>query len=1127
MRKSHIVWLLLIMATVVLCSGPAAFGQAVTGTLTGYVTDPSGAAIPNANVNATEVHTNVITARATDSTGLYLITNLVPGDYNLSAEARGFKTFIQRQIHLEVDATVRTDAKLELGEVTQQITVEAHGAALETEKTDVSRKFTSQDVDSLPELGRNATELFALVPGAIIDTYQTGPGENPNQDMRVFVNGSWSGAQYASLDGITDLEYGWSGYSVILPIQDSIQEMKITTADYDPEFGSTAGMVVQYVTKSGMNSLHGSLFYFNRNSDDYAADPITQKIAGTGPTGKGLGVSPENFNQFGGSLGGPIKKNKVFLFGATQWNRDDSGYSLIGTVPNAAFRSGDFSSLASTYPIYDPTTGNPDGTGRTQFSCGGVLNKMCGPFDKVATNLLGILPLPNTGPAGATDANYVGSTRQLFNQWQVDTRADFIATEKDKMFVRYSMFKAHLDNGALFGVEAGGPSGGGLSPEDAHFTDQLAAINWTHSFGTSLLTEVRAGVSRFRLDGYNDDSNLETNNKLGIPVPNTGVQMTGGLAGITVGGPVGGWFMGIQSGVAIPRIDRTTNFQWVNNWSWIRGAHQLRFGGEATRERFNFIGQNASTRGNYIFSQSITGTGDPTVPTSGLGMATFLLGMPSEFDRSVALVIPEERQTRFGIYGQDTWRATKKLTLSLGLRWDKFTPITSPRPGGVANFDPDTGNILLGGLGNIPKNIYITTPNVDFAPRLGIAYRLTAETVLRAGLGRSFFTSGYNATFHQLTDFYPLIAAQDVNQPSIYQDVFPLDQAPPPASLPALPSSGILPAPDGQYLGYRPRDWNTETQDSWNFTIERRLFPDTTLSVAYVGSKTTHLSTQENINSAPIGPGPLLQRRPYYALYGLSQQIINECNCDDANFNSFQVQVKKSYAKDLTFTTNFVWEKALGHNFDDPYNKRLDYGVGGGFQNTIDRAANFTLGHIIVLPYGKGQRWGSDATGIKKAAIAGWQFSGVTVLASGGAITPYMSSTATTNSDFFFQRPDKVSGCNPYNVAGGQNATHWYNPACFTTPAMYTLGNAGVGSLRGPGIANADFALWKEFNISTILSRENTAIQLRMEAYNVFNSTNLGYPNNYVDTGTAAGEIFDLEAGYPMRRFEFGVHISW
>jgi outer membrane receptor protein involved in Fe transport len=357
----------------------------------------------------------------------------------------------------------------------------------------------------------------------------------------------------------------------------------------------------------------------------------------------------------------------------------------------------------------------------------------------------------------------------LLNQWQVDSRGDINFTDKDRVFGRYSMFRAHLNDPGIFGV-ADGPNGLGFDM-NSPFVLQHGAVNWTHTFSSSLLTEARAGFNRFRQDGYQIDAQSETDNEVGIPNINTGDPVNGGLAGITVAGPVGGWNMGMVSGTGIPRFEYTTNIEAVNNWSWMRGSHQLRFGGQVLRERYNFLSLNASSRGNFNFAQTITGIAGNSA--SGLGMATFLLGMPSEFDRAILEGVPEERQTRAGLYVQDIWRVTPKLTASLGLRWDYLSPVTSPRKGGLARFDPDTGDILLGGLGNISSSTGVYTPKDDFAPRLGLAYRLTGNTVLRAGFGRTFFSSGYDATFYHLTSFYPIAAQQTINQSTLYSGCLP------------------------------------------------------------------------------------------------------------------------------------------------------------------------------------------------------------------------------------------------------------------------------------------------------------------------------------------------------------------
>jgi Carboxypeptidase regulatory-like domain/TonB dependent receptor len=1095
------------------------FGQAVSGAINGYVTDSSSAPIANAPVTIVDERTGVQTQTSTNDAGLYNATNLPPGQYSISFEQKGFSTLKRQHVGVQVDATVRVDAQLQVGSMSQEVTVAAGVELMQTEKSDVSQTFSQSQVQDLPVVGRNVTQLYSVVPGAVNDTFQMGAGENPAGTKRVYINGSWSGAQEFILDGITDRSYGFSGIQLIVPPQDSVQELKLTTADYDPEFGSTAGMVAQYVTKSGTNDFHGSLFYFNRNSDTFAADPLTQKIAGTGKDGKGLGVSPFNWNQGGFSLGGPIKRNKLFFFGDYQLARTIQGASIVATVPNDAFRSGDFSAMAVKTPIYDPATGNIDGTGRQQISCGGVLNVICpSRISPVAVKLLNLLPHANISQA--TDNNYVGDVKERFNQNWTDMKSDWNINDSNKFFARYSYFNSDLTNPPLFGI-GGGATQGGLSPEVATSDAQHAALNYLHTFSPSLLTEVRAGIARFKLVAYQFDSALRTNDDVGIPGINTGSELTGGLAGINVGGPVGGFSMGILSGVGIPRLDTETTFQFVNNWSKMSGSHQFRWGADVRRYRFDFESVNASSRGNYNFCQ--TATGSPGLSTSGLGMATFLLGGTCAFDRAIFTQMPAERQTNLGIYGQDIWRVNSRLTLNYGLRWDYFTPVTSPHPGGLANFDPSTGDILLAGLGDVSNSANVTTPLNDFAPRVGLAYKVTQNTVIRAGLGRSFFSSGYDATFYHLTSFYPITAQQQVTQTNLYQSVFPISQAPPAATSPQLPSSGRLKAPDGTLLKSRPLDWKTETMDSWNVTVEQSLGHSATVSLAYVGSKGTHLSWSYNMNAANAGVGALLPRRPFYQAYGLSQSINMECNCSDSNYNALQLVLNKRLSSFYTVTSNLTWSKSLGYGTNDPFDRNLNYGPGGANIGSIDRAVIWTTLHTLHLPYGPGFSFGSSATGIKKFLFAGWVFSGITSVQSGLAFTPTVSSAASLNGDFG-QRPNVVSGVSPTDVPGGQSSARWYNPAAFSIPACCQLGNSSPGMLRGPGLINADWSLSKEFRFSSILNHEGTAVEVRAESFNAWNNTNLALPNGNVDS-SSAGRITSLTQS--MRVMEFGVHITF
>jgi hypothetical protein len=589
--------------------------------------------------------------------------------------------------------------------------------------------------------------------------------------------------------------------------------------------------------------------------------------------------------------------------------------------------------------------------------------------------------------------------------------------------------------------------------------------------------------------------------------------------------------MGIPSGVGIPRFEGSTTYEVVDNVTLLHSNHQILAGADVQRQDFNFLSVNASSRGNFTFSPSITAS--PSVPNSGLGMAAFLLGLPSEFDRAIFTIFPGERQTRVGIYAQDIWHVRPKLTANLGLRWDKFTPITPAHPGGLANFDPASGKILLAGLGKVSNSANISTPNNDFGPRLGLAYRITQDTVFRAGFSTNYFESGYDATFYHLTSFFPIIAQQTINSVNIYQPIFPISQGPPSATPPSLPPSGELPAPNGTLLKTRPFNWKTETMYETNATIQRQLGPNATVSLAYVGTWASHLDYGYNMNAALPGAGPVVNRRPFFSLYGLSQPINMMCNCSTSNYNALQVGLTKRYSNNYMITSNFTWSKSLGYYgfFPPPY-RNLDYGPGGGWVLANDRAAVWTLGHSIELPYGPGHHLGNTATGLRKFILAGWEFNGITVAASGLPVTPVIGNSAPLNADFG-NLADRVAGVNPYNVPGGRNFTHWYNPAAFSAPAPFQIGNASPGMLRGPKAFTADLALWKNWKFKTPLSRENSELSFRWEVLNSTNFTNAGTPNgNAFSTATpvdspVAGQITSLEAGYPMREMQFGLHLQW
>jgi hypothetical protein len=1043
---------------------------------------------------------------------------------------------------------VRVDCTLQLGPVTQQITVEAAAAQLQTEKTDVARNINEQTVEALPVVAHNLTKLFDLVPGAIENYLQIGEGETPSGATSVTVNGMWFGANDYMIDGITDLACCFSNQIVFAPNQDSVSEVKMSASNYDPEFGNSAGLIAQYITKSGTNDIHGSAWWTNMNKATFAANPFTEKIAGTGPNGTGLGPAPFNQNQGGASFGGPIRKNKMFVFGDYQLLRRAENDTLTATVPVLAWRQGDFSALAATTPIFDPATGNSDGSGRRQFACNGNLNVICSNrISKVATNLVNLLPPPNIGQSSADpyDNNYVGSGSTSFRTDQFDVRWDYNITDKDKIFLRNTYMYSHLLTPGLFGTVAGGPPTGGLAAEDVPTHNDQIALNYTHSFGSNLLAEFRGGVLRWHLQGYTPDANLKTNDQVGLQGLNLGGKITGGLAGFTISGPLGSFIEGPgPNNVALPRLDIIDVWQVVNNWTRMHGNHQLRWGGDIHRNMEDLFTVNAHTQGYFDFNNLTTAS--PSVSSSGIAGASFMLGQPDNFQRGVFRFIPHERQWRNALYVQDVWRVSPKLTANYGLRWDYFGPDETDLKAGLSNFDPSTGDVNLANLGGVSSTTNVRGYHKGWAPRLGLAYKLTDKTVIRSGLGRSYFATNYSSTFQQLSIVFPISGAQQVLQPNIYSPIFPLDQGSVPAAAPfSAPASGHLKVPDGASVYYNPPYTPTEHVDQWNLTAEHSVTNNLMISLGYIGTKGTDLAWDPAINVANVDPADptasVLSRRYLYQLYGLSQGIGIRNNGANSSYNAMQLIVDKRFSGGYSITSAFTWSKSLdtevagfawGDQGTNPYDREGSRGVG----TNQDRAVVWTLTHNWQLPYGPGMRWGSNATGFKKWVLGGWQFNGVTIAEDGFALSPTMASGSTLNADWG-QRPDRIPGVSLY--PSHKTPALWFNPAAFEAPQFpgqaiqcCRWGNAARGSFRGPGLFGTDYALWKDFKFGTPLNREDTHFQLRWEAFNALNHAPLGEPDTNIDDSTA-GRITTLQGTFikansaTMRRMEFTLRLQF
>ncbi|MGI9075563.1 MAG: TonB-dependent receptor domain-containing protein [Bryobacteraceae bacterium] len=1133
----------LAVAILAFIATSAVFAQAVSGNISGTIQDASGAVLPNANITITDLDRGTVVHTQSNADGNYQQTHLLAGRYQVKVESPGLGVFTGNAT-VEVNATTRLDATLTPANVATTVNVTDATPLLTTDRAEVATSFTGTQVAQLPVLDRNVTNLLLVVPGTQLNSWQHAVSENPQQGIQANVNGQFFTANGFILDG-TENESAILGIAVINPNIDALQEFRVSTSNYDAEFGSASGALIQATTRSGTNQWHGSLFEFLRNNVTNSTDPFTQQNP------------PLRWNQFGGSVGAPILKDKLFGFFDYQGTRRRTGGSLVTTVPTAAVRSGDLTALLGSYicadgsisaapcgnpvpvttteggivparagMVFDPSTGDPaTGAGRSVFSQNGVVNIV--PVAAPMAKLLSLLPLPNSG----TDIvnNYISSGSQRFDSSQYDGRVDYNWSTRTHVFARYTIADFNNYAPAAFGDLAGGPSAFGFSG-DSIDRNQSLAVGLDHTFSPTLITDARFGFYRYRIRVQPNGIGTAPATDAGLPGLNTGSPETSGMPAFYINGNGGfdfGYALGINS-CNCPLKETENHFQWVNNWTKILSNHSIKFGVDVRRAQQQRIPSDSHRSGEISFNDSTTGDSalDQLAAgqvSTGAALGSYLLGLPSSFSRyfTGSNFYPGLRQTRIFLYGQDSWRVTPKLTLNYGLRWEDYLPQVAAKPGGAGSFDPSTGEVLAAGIGSVPRNFGVKPYNLGFAPRLGIAYQADEKTVIRTGFGISFNPSGLGAVFGQGADYNPpIVNPQSVNQPNPYTPDFNLLAGPPAPANPPVGTTGRYPLPNGISINYF-----TDPQNSyripeayfWNFTVQRQLFFGTALEAGYVGNVGRHLFLFLNRNQAVPGPGDFDPRRPFFNQFGLTQGIGQVCNCDNSNYNALQVKLQKQFSHGLDFLLTYTWSKALGDSegaggFSDNYNVRGSYGP-----MSWDRTHTVTFEHNWDLPFGRNRHWTLGNNLVADAVLGGWRLSGVHTFGSGLPFTPTVSNAPLLNTDFNNVRADVVG--NP--SVSDPNASQWFNPTAFSEPQQpFRNGTAGRNTLRGPRLAVSNLSLSKD-----LIPSERWRLELRADAFNVFNHVNLGLPNSTVDELSSAGQITNVQV--PMRQMQFGLHLQF
>jgi hypothetical protein len=1137
----------LLLGTMLVVLAAPVMGQAVNATLLGTVADTSGGVVAGAKITITELKTGVVHSVTTNDSGNYEVPNLAPGQYQVAAEKEGFKKAVHSSVDVLVNTATRINLVLNPGTALETVVVSGELPILQTDRADIGRKIEERQAEELPlPFNRNFQGLLNLVPGTTRAHREHSSFFNAQDSLRTEVNGQSGLANNLQFEGLNDNER--TGLlSIYIPPIESIQTIDVTTSNYDAEMGRANGAVTNVILKSGTNEFHGAAYEINRISA-LAAKSFFQTA---------VSKAPGTYNYYGANIGGPIVKNKTFFFGDFLRINDHQGQFFNGTVPPADFRNGDFSHATNAsgtlIPIYDPATGNPDGTGRTQFAFGGVPNVIDpNRISPIAKAILAKIPLPNvattTCPLNSTGPgcliapnNFQGTTKFIKDTTSFDAKIDNNISVNNRLSGRFSFSNQSLSQAPIFGV-VGGPSNGAFSGTGKQrYWD--AAVNYYHVFSPTFLTELRAGVDHYRNVANNTDRGQTVKSEIGVDIPgaNLGTSNTSGMPCINLPNIVPNSASDCLAGysASLPWIRGETNLNVANNWTKTLGNHTFKWGVDYHRLRDDLAQwQDQNPRGVLRFTNNVTSLNPPTttpptpqpVTSSQVNaVASLLLDMPNSVGRDVPLNSKAFRGNELFMYAADRWQVFRKLTLDLGLRWEFYPPFTPSGPGRFSNYDPTANNLVIAGIGSNSTNLGRKTHFKDFAPRVGFAYRLTETTVVRGGFAISYFPypdNDYAFDFPVLqNNAFPSLNGSSFTQ-SADASNNPISMASGfPAPLVAnIPSNGLIPVVGKvgttslltQNYTVVNLNFREPYTESWNLAVQHALPAKFVLEAAYVGNHGVDLPTVFNLNAATSPSAKATNtNRPLFALYGLTGNVALKFLGTSSNYNALQVKLDRRFTGGFLMTTAYTYSKALGYVNEG--SNTINSTV-GGLQNYIgsirsnyaplafDRRHTIVHSVIYELPFGKGKPL--LKSGVGSIFLGGWQVS--TVLTAMTGLPLNITGGSNLNAPGDTQVPDLVGSFKILHGVGSSQP--WFNvtpsnvvnnvPQCrgpFCQTAVGVLGDAPRRAFSGPGFFNLDASVFRRFPI-----RERMSMELRGEAFSVTNTPQFDKPNQGFTTSTAS-----------------------
>jgi hypothetical protein len=1046
----------------------ASFAQVLYGTLTGSVVDASGAAVPNAKVDAVNTGTGVARQAASDDRGTFQFNDLQAGAYKVTITAPSFGTVVQEGVTIVANTIRRIDARLQVAQVSESVTVNAAALSLQTDRADVNNQITKTQVMNLPfggSQGRNFQNLYKLLPGFSPPAELHSDAGNPQRSLGSNVNGASYSNNNTRLDGAT-VSFPWLPHIIAyVPPAEAIEAVNLVSNSFDAEQGMAGGAAINVSIKSGTNELHGSGHWYHTNSNFQARNFFFN-----------AGQLPKNLlNQFGGTIGGPIVKNKLFFF--ADWERTTRRRfaSAFRTVPNASLRGGDFSATGTN--IYDPTTGAANGTGRSVFPNNRIPASR---FDSASVIMTGLIPDPNQP---VFPSNYLAVGNYSFNRDNADFKVNYNPTDKSSVFGRYSFSPSEIFDPPSLGKALGDALAGG-QPGTAPGFIQTAAVGGTYTVSPTVFLDANIGFTRQRISAENIDIDKNYGlDELKIPGTNGSDRLQGGYPRFNISG-----FSAIGNpNVSNPFLFRDNQYSATGNVSVIRGSHSFRFGGDYTYYTINHFQPQASfgPRGGFNFTGGLTVLNAPTgaiAANAFNGYADFLLGLPQGMGKDVQYVNPAAvRMPGYGFYFRDQWQVNRKLTVNYGTRFERYPFATRDHRGGE-RYDPNTDKVLVGGVGDTPTDTGVDVGLGQLAPRIGIAFRANDKTVFRAGYGISVDPD----SFRYMRDSYPATISSQFSGATTFQAAGTLRTGIPDVVGPSL-NQGVIDLPLAVGTTTFPEKYNRGYIQSFNFTIQREIGAGFNLQAGYVGTRAIRQTARININASTPGTGnagrALALKYP-----GRIGNINLYTPFNTSNYNSLQTQLRRQFAGSGMFGLSYTWSKSI--NFNDNNDSTLSWNTPSDWGRNralagFDRTHNLQVYSVYELPFGKGKKM--LTAGPASWILGGWQANGVMSILSG---TPFTIASANTslNAQGNTQTADqvlsevKVLG----NVGPGQS---WFDPNAFAPITAVRYGNTGRNILRGPGSFQLDASLFRNFQIT-----EKLKLQFRAESFSITNTPRFNNP---------------------------------